>query len=133
LVINRLDRRLANLRIIGVELAVRREDIFAAIGDQEMSEQVIAVVRSDRGDLQTTGVNLPHPLGTQRRLGLLEIVPDPVPVLRNLFHLEPGLLDQVAPDVKWRGALLDRADVVAALLGRLVVEGRVQLCGFRKL
>ncbi len=116
-----------------MQLAVRRDDILAAIGDQEMPEQVVAVVRSDRGDLKSAGVDLPHALGTQRRLRLLEVGPDPVPVLGDLLHLEPSLLDQVAPDMERRGALLDRAQEVAALLGRLVVEGRAQLRGFREL
>src|SRR5260370_40448755 len=105
-----------------MQLAGRRDDTLAAIGDQEMHEQVVAVVWSDRGDLQPAGVDLPHPLGTQRCLSLLQIGPDPVPVLWDFRHLETGLLDQVAPDMEWRSALLDRAQAVAALFRRLVIE-----------
>ena len=129
---HRLNRRFADLRVVGVQLAIRGDDAFAAIGDQKMPEHVIAVVRTNRGDLQAKRINVAHALGAQWLLGLLEIGPYTIPILRDFRHLQAGLFHQVAPDVERRRALLDRAQVVAALLGRLVEEGGAQLRGFRE-
>ena len=104
MIVDGLDRRLAHLRIVGVQLAVRRDDVLAAVGDHEMREQVVAVVRSDRGDLQAKRVDLPHALGAQRLLRRLEEIPERIPGLGRVGHFQAGLLDQIAPDVERRRA-----------------------------
>ena len=121
--LDRAYRRLAHLRIVGVQLAVLGDDIQAAVRNQEVVEQIVAVVRSDRGDLQADGVHLAHALGAQLLLHRLEEVPGVVPFLRrNIGHLEAGLLDQVSPDVDRGTRLLHRSQIVGALLRGAVVE-----------
>jgi hypothetical protein len=50
-----------------VQLTVRRNDFFPAVGDQKMDEQAVAVVRTDGGDLQTETIDLAHALFAQRQ------------------------------------------------------------------
>ena len=132
--LDRVYRRLAHLRIVGVQLAVLGDDIQTAVRNQEVVEQIVAVVRSDRGDLQADGVHLAHALGAQLLLHRLEEVPGVVPFLRrNIGHLEAGLLDQVSPDMDRGTRLLHRSQIEGALLRGAVVEAGGQQRGLGEL
>src|SRR3954469_2400502 len=98
-----------------------------------MRHEAVAVVRADSGDLQTAAVYLAHALLAQLGLHRLEELPDAVPRVGHIRRLEASLLNQIVPEVDRRRGLLDRHQVEAALLRRLVKESRVEQCTPRQL
>ena len=88
----RLDRRLAHLGIVRVELTVRGDKVLAAIGDHEMvkgHDRVEAVA----GQLVAIGVDVAHPLRAQLVLHRLEEVEEGIPRVRNIGDFVARLLD----------------------------------------
>ena len=128
--LDRVDCRLAHLRIVDVNLAVLGDEILAVVGDHEVIEEIVAVVRPDRRDLQADAECPAHALLAQRVMDRLEEAPAFVPLVRNIFHLEAGLLDQVRPDMERDACLLHRRHIVGALLGGGVVEAGTKQRGF---
>ena len=122
----RLDHRLLHLGIVEMRLAVRRDDVVAAVGDQEVVEGVVSVGRPVGGRLQAVDVDVALGLA-QLLLHRLEEVPERIPGLGRVGQLEAGLLDHRVPDVERQHAAFDRNVGVAALLGDVVVVlGRQQ-------
>ena len=103
----RLDHGLLDLGIVEMTLAVRRDDVVAAVGDQEVVEGVVAVGRPVGGRLQAVNVDVALGLA-QLLLHRLEEVPERVPGLGRVGQLEAGLLDHRVPDVERQHAAFDR-------------------------
>src|SRR6185312_3022274 len=107
-----LDRRLAHLRVVSVQPAIRRDHI-APVGEYEMLEQSVTVVWPDRRDLQAKRVKLAHALAPEFLLRRLEEIPERVPRLWRVRQFQAGLLEQAAPNVERHAGLLDRRQVIA--------------------
>src|SRR5579862_7750330 len=78
--LDRLDRGLADLRVVAVKFAVGREDILAAIGDIEMVEGKDAIV-PDRVHLKAVGVDIARSLRPELCLYRLEEIEERIPGL----------------------------------------------------
>src|SRR5262245_43279694 len=117
----RLDHRLLDLRIVEMRPAVVRDDPLAAMGDQEVVEQCVAVGRSVGSGLETQRIETAHAFLAQFLLHRLEEIPESVPGLRRVRHFVTGLLDQRVPNVDRRHGPPVGNAVVATLL-RNVVE-----------
>ena len=116
----RLERRLAHLRVVEMQLAVIGDDVLAAIGDQERVEQGVGVV-AGRVELETEGIDMTHALGAQFFLHLLEKIVKGIPRSRQVLHRVTGLLDQRPPDMVRLVGDCIRHTIKAALLLDAVV------------
>src|SRR5437667_2955405 len=119
----RLDRRLAYLWIVEMQFAVFGDDVLAAIGDQEIVENVIRIV-SVGGHVETEAIDIAHALGAQLLLHFLEEIVVGIPSLWNVLNLIAGLLDQRPPDVvRQRRGNIGRAVKAALFLDVVVAVG----------
>src|SRR5437868_3714666 len=94
----RLDRRLAYLRVVEMQFAVFGDDVLSAIGDQEIIEYVIRIVAVSRC-VQTETINIARALAAQFLLHVLKKVVVGIPSFWNVFDLIAGLLYQRLPDM----------------------------------
>ena len=116
-----LGRRGAHLGILAVELAVRGDEVFPAIGDHERVEggdRVDAV----RGQLIAIGVDIARPLLAEIVLHRHEKIEERIPLVGDIGDFEARLLDQGSPDMEWPAGDPQWHDVVAALFGGPIVE-----------
>ena len=95
---HRLDRRLLDLRIVSVQLAVFRDDVFPSIGDQEVIEQGVRIVAC-RVQLEAHPVDIAHALRAQLLMHFFEKVVVRIPGFRSIFDVVTRFLDERPPDV----------------------------------
>ena len=88
-----MERRLAHLRVVEVQFAVLGDDVLAAIGDQELIEEGVAIAAVG-GHLEAKAIDVSHALRAQIFLHALEEVVEGIPVSRDVRHFIAGLLDQ---------------------------------------
>ena len=115
-----MERRLAHLRVVEVQLAVFGDDVLTAVGDQELIEEGVAIPAVG-GQLEPKAIDVAHALLAQISLHALEEIVEDIPILRDVRHFVAGLLDQRPPGMV--GKHIDRiGDAVnAAFLLDIVV------------
>ena len=91
-------RRLLDLRVVDMQLAVFGDDAFPSIGDQEVIEQRVRIVPG-RVQLEPHPVDIAHALGAQLLLRFFKEVVIRIPGFWGIFDFVPRLFDQRAPDV----------------------------------
>src|SRR3954465_11005101 len=103
-------------------MAVRADQIAAAIGRQHIIEETIRVVAVCR-HLEADPVNptIAAALFAEFLLHVLEEVVIRIPSLRDVLHLIAGFLYQRPPDVVYPAALIIWYQVAAALFFHIVV------------
>jgi hypothetical protein len=95
---HRFDRRLADLWIIEVQLAVLGDDVPAAVSVQEIVEHVVRVDPVGR-HVQPEPVDVAYALRAQFLLHVFEKIVEGIPRLRHVLERKPGLFDQRPPDM----------------------------------
>src|SRR3984893_11673784 len=119
----RLDPRLAYFGIVEVQFPIFGNDVLAAIGDQEIVEQVVRIVPVG-GHLEAEAVDIAHALGAQFLLHILKEIVVGVPSLRDVLDLIAGLFNQWPPYVvRQRRGNIGRAVKAASFFDVVVAVG----------
>src|SRR4051812_31490188 len=112
-------------------MAVRVNQIAAAIGRQHIIEETIRVIAVCRHlEADPVDPTIAAALFSELLLHILEEVVIRIPSLGNVLHLIAGLLYQRTPDVVYPSALIIGYQIAAALFSHIVVAiGRRQRGG----